>query len=529
MTTSDNLKVRISALLSANITLLLVIFALGLISAIWATTVSRIEFEHQTEIHSTMRLNDYLARAFAETIHSDLADIDDVLLFIKREFESNGKVTPSILARIENSNSIPVNHISVMDEQGTYIASSLPLLVSRKDADRQYFRVHVEADTGMLYIGDPVVGRVTGKRTFHVSRRLNKPDGSFAGVVIIGVDPSSWANFYRELKLGDDSVITLVGRDGIIRLRQTGWKTEDRIDIKDSPLFRHLLDSDAGSFIDTAVIDHARRIFNYTALQDYPLIVNISVLESEALKNFYQRRDGYYWTATIASVILLGVFWLLIVMVEEQRRAKNELEIKVAQRTQQLQDMNDEQLTLNEELQAMNDELQRLSQVDGLTGIVNRRYFDELLDREWYNAIRQQNPLALIMADVDFFKVYNDTYGHQSGDECLKAIAFSLRDVVKRATDIVARYGGEEFAIILPDTDIDSAMVLAEKIRARIESLGIEHKNSQEMCITISLGVAVTVPSLKSTPASLILLADLALYQAKLEGRNRVRLADQEL
>jgi diguanylate cyclase (GGDEF)-like protein len=171
------------------------------------------------------------------------------------------------------------------------------------------------------------------------------------------------------------------------------------------------------------------------------------------------------------------------------------------------------------------EELKRLSYLDGLTGVANRRRFDEALGLEWRRMTRDAKPLSLIMCDIDFFKAYNDTYGHQSGDDSLRQVANTLNSVPGRPGDLVARYGGEEYVVILPETDSQSAKFLAEKMRSRVESLGIIHVSSQ-VCevLTISLGVATTIPTSGSLPDELVSAADQALYEAKKEGRNRVNL-----
>lgn len=176
------------------------------------------------------------------------------------------------------------------------------------------------------------------------------------------------------------------------------------------------------------------------------------------------------------------------------------------------------------EQKRMEEELKRLSYLDGLTGVANRRRFDEALDLEWRLMTRDVKPLSLIMCDIDFFKAYNDTYGHQGGDECLRLVANTLKSILGRPGDLVARYGGEEYAVILPGTDSQDAKFLAEKMRSRVESLKIIHVSSQ-VCevLTISLGVATTIPTRGSLPDELISAADQALYEAKKEGRNRVR------
>lgn len=170
--------------------------------------------------------------------------------------------------------------------------------------------------------------------------------------------------------------------------------------------------------------------------------------------------------------------------------------------------------------------LQQLATQDSLTGVANRRSFDDKLLSEWNRARRQSGPLALIMVDVDFFKAYNDLYGHQGGDECLKAVAAILQGQAFRAGDMAARYGGEEFAIILPNTDLDGAREVAERIRGGVEKAALAHAGSQIAdCITVSLGVAATLPGHGSHPGMLLTQADQALYAAKRSGRNRVGVA----
>ncbi len=178
------------------------------------------------------------------------------------------------------------------------------------------------------------------------------------------------------------------------------------------------------------------------------------------------------------------------------------------------------------ELEKKNAELQRLSSLDGLTGIGNRRRFDEYLEQEWLRSARDGNILSLILIDIDHFKAYNDNYGHQGGDECLRKVARTLDATLKRAGDVVARYGGEEFAVVLPDTDLNGAALIAERLRASVDALGLTHAHSKTTDhVTISLGVAGIVPRDGGNPADLVKMADEALYEAKESGRNRLRVA----
>lgn len=177
-------------------------------------------------------------------------------------------------------------------------------------------------------------------------------------------------------------------------------------------------------------------------------------------------------------------------------------------------------------LEAANEKLEQLSFLDGLTNIANRRRFDEFLAGEWRRAVREGVPLSLIFIDIDFFKAFNDHYGHEAGDEVLRRVATALSGILNRPADLVARYGGEEFVAVLPGTDAKGAAFIAERLRAAVEGLGIPHAASPVAPhVTVSLGVATLVPLRGSAPEALLAAADQALYQAKREGRNRVRSA----
>lgn len=173
-------------------------------------------------------------------------------------------------------------------------------------------------------------------------------------------------------------------------------------------------------------------------------------------------------------------------------------------------------------LQAANAELEQLATLDGLTQVANRRKFDDYLEQEWRRAARSQQPLSLIMFDIDAFKRYNDTYGHPAGDACLTQVAQIVAVTVERATDLVARYGGEEFAVVLPNTSLPDAVAIAAQFHRAIKALAIPHKSSAVgPIVSISLGVASLVPTAAGSPEDLIARADRALYAAKQQGRDR--------
>jgi diguanylate cyclase (GGDEF)-like protein len=190
---------------------------------------------------------------------------------------------------------------------------------------------------------------------------------------------------------------------------------------------------------------------------------------------------------------------------------------------QRIDEMRRRQLQTSAELLSANKQLELIASQDGLTDLANRRHFDVYLATELARARRSKQTVALVLCDVDFFKPYNDHYGHPAGDECLKRVAVALQSACRRPADLVARYGGEEFALVLPETEMDGAVQVAEIARKAVEQLKIAHGHSKAAThVSISAGVAAQLPGMTITAEQLIMAADEALYQAKHLGRNRV-------
>lgn len=231
----------------------------------------------------------------------------------------------------------------------------------------------------------------------------------------------------------------------------------------------------------------------------------------------YRKNGSLFWNEISISPIFaqhgdLTYFIGVLTDVTERKRADEELE-RVQSSLRQM----------NRELYNLNNKLHRLANLDGLTGVANRRCFDEYFEQEWHRLIQEQSPLSLVIADIDFFKLYNDTYLHLKGDDCLKTVAQTINSYVHRSTDLVARSGGEEFAILLPNTPIEGAIKVAEMIRKKIHQLQIPHqKSSVSEYVTLSLGVATLIPTENVALTSLMAAADQALYLAKKQGRNCV-------
>ena len=220
---------------------------------------------------------------------------------------------------------------------------------------------------------------------------------------------------------------------------------------------------------------------------------------------------------------------MLAQALEREKRASDELNNNLAADIRRRERVEADLIEEKNRAEQLALELDKLSSLDGLTGIANRRRFDQTLEREWARAQRAGQPLALVLCDIDYFKQYNDQYGHQAGDACLRQLAKLLETSLRRGGDLAARYGGEEFAILLPGTDSEHARVVAENIRNALFELGLPHEHALVASVlTASFGVAALVPNQDNTPEVLIQRADRALYSAKRAGRNRVHSASAD-
>ncbi len=250
---------------------------------------------------------------------------------------------------------------------------------------------------------------------------------------------------------------------------------------------------------------------------------------SQAMQKIAQDNfDDQVKSSGIKEFSTLAISFRLMSQEIQQSRAKlkeysRSLEQQVDDRTQALQQEIKQRQTAEASLQIANQELQNLAYVDGLTHIANRRRFDEQLDQEWRRMKREQLPLSLILCDVDYFKQYNDTYGHQVGDDCLCHIARAIVAAARRSADLVARYGGEEFVMLLPNTPLAGAKQVASSIQSNIKNLQLHHRNSDvSKYVTASYGVACMMPDDNNEPGQLLLRVDKALYYAKRSGRDRI-------
>ncbi|GAB4202796.1 MAG: hypothetical protein Fur006_56590 [Coleofasciculaceae cyanobacterium] len=257
-----------------------------------------------------------------------------------------------------------------------------------------------------------------------------------------------------------------------------------------------------------------RRLKVNESTRDIPVIFMTALSQTAVVvKGFQLGAVDYIIKPTQKEIVLARVTTHLTL-----QKLKHSLQAQNAQLQQEIQQRQQAEAAL----QDANQQLHRLATIDALTQVANRRLFDECLSKAWSILVREQLPLSLLLCDVDCFKLYNDSKGHQAGDECLYEVARAIEAAVKRPADLVARYGGEEFAVILPNTHGEGAMRVAQEIQLSVRMQAIAHPQSPVSdYVTLSIGVSCTIPWYKGSPETLIATADRALYQAKQSGRDR--------
>ncbi|MGU3664566.1 diguanylate cyclase [Methylobacterium sp. A49B] len=386
----------------------------------------------------------------------------------------------------------------VIDEHGDIVAD-IDAVPPRKGnyIDREYFQVH-KARAGLgLYIGRPIISRLTGERMLPFSRRINKPDGTFGGVVLGSVKLSYFTRLFSQIDLGHDGAINLYLRDGTRIMRQPFAEADIGVNIAGAPTFQGFTRERSGSFVHTSVRDGVERHYRFSQVGDLPLILNVALSTAEIEAEWRAK------ALVIGGIVLVlcGLTIALSLLFGRELRRR----------------------------EAMQAELERLSLTDALTGLPNRRAFEKAGSQSWGAAQRGGKPMSLLIVDADHFKRFNDRYGHQVGDEVLQGLARCLSASVHRPADLVCRVGGEEFALLLPDTDQAGAHRIAEKVHAEVSMLAVGSAGIGAGAVTVSIGLAAAMPSTKeaSAFAGLYRLADEALYEAKAGGRNQTRCAKQ--
>jgi len=359
-------------------------------------------------------------------------------------------------------------------------------------ASEEFFTAHRDFPDYGLYVKGPIKDQL-GEDAIAISRRWNRPDGSFGGVVLGTLRLAYFQNLFTKMSLGKRSVMTLMHTDGKVLMRNPYDSSYVGRNIGQSDVFSRISRSPFGSYEGKATIDGVDRIYSFGKIGTLPLIMTVGLAADEVYAGWRGEAAimGLMMILLCAMTIALGT----ILTREWRRREDAEQRLSV------------------------------LAATDPLTGLANRRQFDETMAREWARGRRGQAPLSLLMIDADHFKAYNDTYGHQAGDALLLEMARCVSAVIKRPADIAARYGGEEFAILLPNTPVYGAREIAALVQANIAEISVTHPSAPTGKPTVSIGIACLVPRVDVEYAQLIRAADTALYEAKSSGRNCIVIA----
>lgn len=394
-----------------------------------------------------------------------------------------------------------ITALAILDADGyvrvTSRRSASPSVVVNY-SERTYFTVHRDSADAGLFISRPIKANLGNELPVVVlSKRLSRKDGSFDGVVLMALDMSYFRDLFTGLTLGEDGIMSLYSDDGVTYMRVPYHPSSIGREITNNPNFQRLramlVDND-GNFFARAHTDGVERLYTFRRIPDAPLIVLLGRSERFIFKTWY---DTLY-SVLLLLIIFTALAGVLLMLV------RRELLKRVAAEKQ----------------------LEDLARTDGLTGLLNRRSLDEALLAVWQRS--QRSPTAgfsTLFIDVDHFKRYNDTYGHEMGDIVLQAVAAVLREHLQRQNDLAGRYGGEEFVVLLEQTDEQGALRMAQQLCEAIYSRGIPHSGSPLGVISVSIGVATMNRARHQRMEDVLNAADHALYIAKREGRNRVCVA----
>ncbi len=485
--------------------------------AFLALTYLQVEWDKREALKQHVDDMQNLSTALTRQAESTIRDAHTVLIGIKRKLEITGYNAQNLhevleVSRVQLGVLRDVEGFTVIGTDGRALITTIPEPnANYSAADRDYFALHrVNANHG-LFIGAPIRSRMTGEWVISLSLRLNEADGEFRGVVLATLVIERFVDFYQTIDLGSEGVIGLVKRDGTILARSQMAPENYAVNVSKSPVLRMINDDGVtrGSMVLTAILDGVRRIYGFDSSAEYPIVVAAAVSEEQAIEAWKNRARQTWLLSGIVLLLFVSLAWLIWRAL--MRQGQMEASLK----------------GMHRELAEANQALEIIAGEDALTGLATRRRLDEALQAAFSSAAAQGQWLSFVLVDVDYFKRFNDQYGHPAGDEALRQVAAVLKRHAKRSADTTARYGGEELALILPGAESAPALAVAERIRADVEALAIANEGSPYATLTLSIGVASCVPGRDlPTPAALVAAADVALYAAKGAGRNRVMPGD---
>ncbi len=402
-------------------------------------------------------------------------------------------IDPELRQRILFDRAVNAKDLGVMlvlDENGDTAFDAAQWPARRlNNAERAYFRAH-KAQAGLgLYISQPLISQLAGTPVVVLSRRIDKPDGSFGGVVLGSLSLSYFNRLFDQIELGRAGTINLFLHDGTRVVRYPEPNVELAPNFAFSPNGQRFLREGRGRFVGLTPSDGVERLYTFTQVGILPLILNVALSTREI--------EAEWRTKALVIgcivIVLCGLTMGLSLLVGGELRRRNAVEAELA----------------------------RLSRTDALTALPNRRHFEEAFARAWAAADVGGGPVALLVVDADHFKRCNDCHGHAVGDRVLQALARALAASARRPSDVVARVGGEEFAILLPGTDVPGGANVARAVHEAVAGLDIAAEGAGIGPVTVSIGLAACLPSEGGSPGDLFRRADRALYEAKARGRNR--------
>ena len=444
-----------------------------------------------------------LTRAMAQQAEDTFHSADLVMTSLVDWIEDDGygatqkpRLQKTFARRVQQMEQL--HGIFFFDKQGQWIITSFADLPRGNGvADRDYFKFHQQNESTLAHIGPAICSRENGEWIIPISKRVNDHAGNFQGVLMAGIKMAYFDQFFKSFSLDDNGIMFLGLTDGTLLARRPFEENLIGTSLAQGRIYQKLLpEAQSGTAMIRSVVDDVVRLYGYRQLGSYPLVVAAASSRDTILKSWYER--AFQSSVIIALVILgVGLFgWMFIHQVRNGERIEKNL------RRAQLA-------------------LEQIATHDSLTGLANRRLFERSLEIEFARGARQVSPVSLIMLDIDFFKRYNDAYGHVAGDHCLMQVAQVVKTCCQRKADLAVRYGGEEFAVLLPDTDINGALAIAGQIRRSVIDKHIIHSGSPTGYLTVSLGCYAFIPSGNDSLETFIHRADAALYQAKNAGRNR--------
>lgn len=455
-------------------------FALFLSAALVGIEAWQMWHVREASLRSAKIVTASLAESLSQQIETTLKTADTVVGSLAQRVEAEG-VTPESTQRLYGmmtslAAALPAIHeMGLTDKNGNAIVKALvPHPGGLNYAERDYFHFLKSHNTDEVFVGKPVRSKIDGAVSVTVSRRINDSDGNFAGIVVTSVSLEFFRKLFDTVQIKSGHYIGLVSDDGtVLASSPASFGGGELAAIAASP-------ADALEYVSPA--DQVHRVGSYKHLLNFPMTAIVAENSSAVLSDWY----GQLRVHGAIVLCILAVIGVLGYRVDQANRATR--------------------------MQALR---------DGLTGLANRRCFNDTIERECRRAERSAQPLSLIMVDIDLFKSFNDHYGHPAGDACLRSVSTAVQGLLRRPGDMAARYGGEEIAILLPATDTAGAVQIVNDMQAAVQALAIPHEASPHGVVTLSAGLASWQSGYgPATPASLVEAADAALYAAKAAGRN---------